>query len=225
MASYPGLYRAKAVRRDGTNLVVQIPQIYGEALVTCTEFVGAAPSTMGMGWVGFRSASPDFPVWFGVVGVQVGGDGNGEAGALDVMWVGADPPEDPTTELWWDEDEILPASSLIAMKGVLSGAATALPVSPSNGDVWILAAPVPTAAPARSGGGAAQDGDAITWNGTAWLNLGPWGGKPGPQGETGETGDQGPQGVPGTKIWVGTQAQFDALGGVYDPITLYFVKP
>ena len=47
---------------------------------------------------------------------------------------------------------------------------------------------------------------------------------PGPKGDKGDQGIQGLQGIPGPNMWVGTQAQFDALG-TYDPTTFYFVKP
>jgi len=75
MATFPGLYRAKAVKIETAAVTVQIPQVYGEAGVIVTEFVGARPTAVGMGWVTFRSGDPAFPVWHG----ETGGGGGGEA--------------------------------------------------------------------------------------------------------------------------------------------------
>jgi len=79
------------------------------------------------------------------------------------------------------------AGSGVTIKGTLTGAATALPSSPSAGDMYILGSPVPTAAP-NGAGGTKSEGDGIVWNGTAWTNVGPIRGPQGVKGDTGATG-------------------------------------
>jgi hypothetical protein len=206
MPVYPGAYKAKAVAYNAPVLTVFVPQVFGDQAIEITEFVGGP--TQGMGWVVFQGGSPDHPLWLS------SGGGGGSGTVTDTMWVGPDPPPSPDIELWWDTDEVLPDDALLQIKGVLTGAGTALPGSPTNGDVWITADPVPTAIPDREIGGDAVAGDVITWNGTEWLNIGPLG-VPGPP---------GPAGPPSVDIWVGTQAEFDALASL-DPTTFYYVTP
>jgi hypothetical protein len=75
VATFSGIYRSKAVKIEGQTLTAQIPQVYGEAAVVITEFIGSVPTTPGMGYVSFRSGDAAFPVWHGG-----GGTGDGEPG-------------------------------------------------------------------------------------------------------------------------------------------------
>ena len=73
MAEYPSIYRAKAVKLDGTRLTAYVPQVFGDTTVTIEDYVGGLPTTFPeMGWVSFQSGLADMPVWFGQ------GQGNGE---------------------------------------------------------------------------------------------------------------------------------------------------
>lgn len=66
--------------------------------------------------------------------------------------------------------------------------------SPNVGDVYILASPVPTGAPAGS-----AVNDAVIWTGSSWENIGPVAVIQGPTGLSGAMGPTGPSG-----IWGGT---------------------
>src|SRR4051812_39240021 len=81
MATFPGLYRAKSVKLDGQKLTAQIPQVYGEATVIIGDFVGDMPTTVGMGWVSFRSGDAAFPVWHGG-----GGGGTAATTLIAAYW-------------------------------------------------------------------------------------------------------------------------------------------
>jgi hypothetical protein len=101
-------------------------------------------------------------------------------------------------------------SDPFVVKGIYAGTATALPTSPKVNDLWVIGTPVPSLAPARSGGGTAQAGDGMVWNGTAWVNTGPTQGPPGSLGPAGPPGTQGPMGPPGAQgipgpdeVWIG----------------------
>jgi hypothetical protein len=74
----------------------------------------------------------------------------------------------------------------VTIKGTLAGAGTALPASPSNGDMYIVGTPVPTAISTLFPTVAAGDG--LVWTGTAWTDVGPVRGPQGLQGSTGATG-------------------------------------
>lgn len=63
MASYPGIYRAKAVSLTGTKLTAFIPQVFGNTSVVIQDYAGA-PAT-GMGWVAFHGGNAEMPVWIG----------------------------------------------------------------------------------------------------------------------------------------------------------------
>lgn len=65
MASYPGIYQAKAITLTGSVLTAYIPQVFGDVQVTIENFVGTAPTTDIMGWVAFQGGNPEFPVWIG----------------------------------------------------------------------------------------------------------------------------------------------------------------
>jgi hypothetical protein len=80
------------------------------------------------------------------------------------------------------------AGSGVTIKGTLTGTATALPAGPAVGDMYILSAPIPTAAPNNTTTGTKTDGDGIVWNGTAWTNVGQIRGPQGVKGDTGSTG-------------------------------------
>lgn len=108
--AYPGIYRAKALRLDDTRLLTaNIPQVFGEAPVTITSFVGEPPATSEMGWVAFHGGRPEYPVWLGVGISGAGGGGT----VTDTLWVGADAPEDDDIELWYDTDEPAPVSVVV----------------------------------------------------------------------------------------------------------------
>lgn len=106
--SYPGVYRAKAQRLDGSNLTANIPQVFGTQDVLVTSFVGSPPTSQVMGWVAFHGGRPEFPVWLG------GGTGGGGT-VTDSVWVGPDPPTDPSVEMWWDTDETAQAPSWVTL--------------------------------------------------------------------------------------------------------------
>jgi hypothetical protein len=103
VAAYPGIYRAKAIKLDGTRLAAYIPQVFGDVQVTIENYVGSAPSTSEMGWVSFQGGNPEFPVWHGAG--QGNGNGGGGGTVTDTLWVGPTPPFDPSIEMWWDTDE------------------------------------------------------------------------------------------------------------------------
>ena len=105
--AYPGVYRARAARLDGSRLQAYVPQVFGDAAVTIVDFVGAPPTTSEMGWVSFHGGHPEHPVWLGTGISGIGGGGGGTVS--DVLWVGTDPPVDTGMELWWDTDEPTPA--------------------------------------------------------------------------------------------------------------------
>ena len=68
-----------------------------------------------------------------------------------------------------------PLGGALNFKGTLSGAATPLPTGAAEFDAWAIGTPVPTAIPRYLGitpDRAAAVGDAIYWNGTAWINIG-----------------------------------------------------
>ena len=107
MAVFPGIYRAKASSRVGTNLTAFVPQVFGEQSITIKDFVGSAPSTAEMGWVAFQGGNPEFPVWFGATAVGTG-TGTGGGFVSDVVWQGPSEPSDTNVELWWDTDAEVP---------------------------------------------------------------------------------------------------------------------
>lgn len=105
---FPSIYRAKATRWADNKLTVLVPQIFGEAPVTVTDFTGTP--TTGMGWVLFQGGNPEFPVWLGRSVAAT--SGSGETGpSLDEVWIGPDPPPDEATELWIDTDVTIPPGS------------------------------------------------------------------------------------------------------------------
>jgi hypothetical protein len=61
--TYPSLYRAKATNVTGLAVMALIPQVFGEAPVTVTRFLGLKPLSGGFGWVFFEGGNPEFPVW------------------------------------------------------------------------------------------------------------------------------------------------------------------
>lgn len=126
-SAYPGIYRAKAQRLDGTRLTANIPQVFGEQAVVITAFVGAAPTTSEMGWVAFHGGRPEYPVWLGV-GTGGGGGGGGGGGTVtDTLWVGPDAPTDGSIEMWWDTDDEVDLDPRYLTPATLTPAWTALP--------------------------------------------------------------------------------------------------
>lgn len=88
----------------------------------------------------------------------------------------------------------------IVIKGTLMEADPD-PVNPTTGDMWIAGEAITSPI-------AAVKDDAIVWEGTSWVNIGPIRGPAGPagpagpqgvQGPAGTTGAQGPQGIQGPK--------------------------
>jgi len=101
------------------------------------------------------------------------------------------------TDEWWPENYDRPAFQVqrqvygaveggdyvrgsTQLKGTLSGAATALPSGPVEGDMWLVGSPVPTAIPTYTPPGTppppsrpAAVGDVIRRQGAAWVNIGP----------------------------------------------------
>ncbi len=69
-----------------------------------------------------------------------------------------------------------PLGAGLQFKGTLSGAATPLPTTHATLDAYAVGTPVPTAIPQFLGvtpARAAAAGDAVYWNGVAWINIGP----------------------------------------------------
>lgn len=111
---FPSIYRAKATRWSGTSLTVLVPQIFGEAPVTVTDFTGEP--TTGMGWVLFQGGNPEFPVWLGR-SISTGGTSNG---GVDEVWIGPDTPAGPE-ELWVDTDATSPMTAGLLPIGGTAG--------------------------------------------------------------------------------------------------------
>jgi hypothetical protein len=102
VATFPALYRAKAVDTTGRKVTAFVPAVFGEESVTIVDSVGALPADPGMGWVFFQAGNPEFPVWVGAQQGE-GGGGGGGTGA-DEVWIGPNAPTDPAMELWYDTD-------------------------------------------------------------------------------------------------------------------------
>lgn len=107
MPTYPGLFRAKAVKVTTTEVTALIPQVFGDVAVTITDFLGAPAA--GMGWVFFQAGDADHPVWCS----GLGGAGGGGT-VSDVVWVDPSAPTDTNLELWWDTDDSLPLDTRYA---------------------------------------------------------------------------------------------------------------
>src|SRR5262245_61089953 len=119
MATFPSIYRAKAVQ-VGNPITAYIPAVFGDSPVRIRDVMGTAEP--GMGWVFFQAGNPEFPVW---VGTSISG-----AGGNDEVWVGPDAPPG-SQELWYDTD----TGTLYAL---VSG--SWVPVSTGGGgsdEVWI----------------------------------------------------------------------------------------
>lgn len=98
MPTYPGLYKAKAVKLSTTEVTALIPQVFGDTSVIITDFLG--PPSIGMGWVFFQSGDESHPVWCSGLG--------GGGSVSDVVWVDPAAPTDKNIELWWDTDDTAP---------------------------------------------------------------------------------------------------------------------
>jgi hypothetical protein len=86
-----------------------------------------------------------------------------------------------------------PAGVGIVLKGTVD-TVNDLPLDPQQGDAWVVEA----------------TGDLWSWNGTAWVNLGPI------QGPQGETGPQGEPGIPGPQGPIGPQGS-EGQQGIQGP--------
>jgi len=122
----------------------------------------------------------------------------------------------------------------ITIKGSDTYAHVIASPSPMPGDLWLLTD--------SSVGGDPRDG--LMWDGVSWVHVGPIRGPEGPEGPDGPTGPAGPTGPEGPEgptgptgstgpagpkgdtgdngVWVGTQAEFDALG-TYEEDVLYAI--
>ena len=115
MATYPSLYRAKAVNIRAGVVEAYVPQVFGETTVIVSDFLGDIPSASGMGWIFFQAGDPEFPVWSSGVSVinDSGGGGGGDTGTgppvvvtgSDEVFIGPEPPSS-TFELWYDTDAV-----------------------------------------------------------------------------------------------------------------------
>lgn len=63
MAVYPSVYRARVTQIRGRRVTALIPQVFGEAPVEITNFLGAIPVRLRMGWAFFQGGNPEFPVF------------------------------------------------------------------------------------------------------------------------------------------------------------------
>lgn len=102
MASFPAIYRARAVQINGLLIDVFVPQVFGETSITIDTYLGGPPSEPGLGWVVFQGGNPEFPVWAG--NLASGGPGGGGGGGTDEVWIGDLEPSSATIELWLDTD-------------------------------------------------------------------------------------------------------------------------
>lgn len=78
MSTYPSLYRAKATQvalNNGQTIQAVVPQVFGDATVSISMFLGAKPLSGGFGWVLFQGGNPEFPVWASGQGDLVIGPG------------------------------------------------------------------------------------------------------------------------------------------------------
>lgn len=105
---FPGVYRARAVKLDGTALTTYVPQIFGDTSISVVDVAGTFPATFpSMGWVAFHAGVAENPVWLGAA--TTGGGGT----VTDTLWVGTDAPTDAAIELWYDTDEPTPVSTVV----------------------------------------------------------------------------------------------------------------
>jgi hypothetical protein len=115
------------------------------------------------------------------------------------------------------EGPVGPQGGGVVVQGVITGAATALPVDPAEGDLWLLGDPNPTAAPDPDSGTAAA-GDGIVWTAAdGWVNLGPIQGPAGADGAPGAVGEPGPPGADGTDGVDGADGADGAIGPAGPP--------
>ena len=99
--SYDAIYKARTTGRNGSVIDVFVPQIFGDTPIKVSDFIGAMPTGMGMGWVLFQGGDPSYPIWLADVGL---GSGSGTGTGVNEVYVGTDPPTDPGVELWYDTD-------------------------------------------------------------------------------------------------------------------------
>ena len=95
---YSSLYKAKVVTVKANAVEAHVPQVFGETLVTVSDFLGAKPEAPTMGWVFFQAGNPEFPVWSSGLSIGTGGGGGV---APDEVWIGPDEPAEGI-ELWYD---------------------------------------------------------------------------------------------------------------------------
>src|SRR5262252_8521471 len=69
--TYPGAYRARALKVENGVITAYVPQVFGDTPITITDVLGGYPIAPSTGWVIFESGWAEFPVW------SSGGDGTG----------------------------------------------------------------------------------------------------------------------------------------------------
>jgi hypothetical protein len=82
VATFPSLFRAKAVQINQGSVSAFVPHVFGDTVITIRDFLGPQPSAPGMGWVFFQAGNPEFPVWTSGLGSGNGGPGVSDHGAL-----------------------------------------------------------------------------------------------------------------------------------------------
>jgi hypothetical protein len=65
MADFAGIYEAKAVSTLDGDILVVIPQVWGEESVPLAGSAGMQPSIGSKGYVSFISGEREYPVWMG----------------------------------------------------------------------------------------------------------------------------------------------------------------
>lgn len=67
MADFAGVYEARVIGTLDGDLVVVIPQVWGEDSVPLAGTAGSVPVIGDMGYVSFISGEREYPVWMGAV--------------------------------------------------------------------------------------------------------------------------------------------------------------
>lgn len=207
MTTFPGLYRAKSVKIDGTKLTAQIPQVYGEATVIVSDFIGAMPSAVGMGWVSFHAGDAAFPVWHG------GGEPASSQTLLSAYWqyhnTASAPPgpgeirtASPVTTMWLSDVDNGGFNRDSRLSQVVSG--DTIQLKGSDGSIFILrvnGTPVDNTTywtyPVEVVSGAEGGKKGTVIEVSLIVSTGSGGGGVGPKGDKGDPGDPGTPGTPG----------------------------
>jgi hypothetical protein len=95
---YPGVYQAKSTKIGRNGVEALIPQVFGEAPVAISRFMGSIPAKVGIGWVIFIAGNPEYPVWCSGASItNVTTDESGESIFItrDYRWSNAITAADP----------------------------------------------------------------------------------------------------------------------------------